>query len=264
MTDHITANLTRYSTADLDALVEVILVGSEGTPGKFYTDIRVEYWNDGSRYGDEDPYDRFDREEYVQKPRIKNTWGQVVLPPVRLASPKTLTDYMSDLQVLASMTQGFMPEQVVRQFMLAVAQRSHRAQGGYRNRRAEAPDWAVALVTRLAQERNLPKVRILPQVESPQARRKLTKEERIDRYLSDGFYGSGGELEGPSWAWASGDRSPTGKWANRIYDAREYYRRELYARQKYLPKLRDLGVEPEPYESFSDYLRRMADKFEEG
>ena len=106
-------------------------------------------------------------------------------------------------------------------------------------------------------------IRIMPKVESGPVRRvKKTKEEKIEKLYSDSFYGTGGILEGPNWAWASGSRCPTGKWRNRISQAYYYYERELKARELHMQKLIDIAETPTRYESFAEYLRRMADEIE--
>lgn len=102
-------------------------------------------------------------------------------------------------------------------------------------------------------------IRINPKPSNPGAKRvKLTKEEKIERLQSDSFYGEGGVLEGPDWAWSSGGRAPTRKWTSRIHEAMQYYEREKNARERHAEALRALGVEPKPYQSFSDFLRDYA------
>lgn len=103
-------------------------------------------------------------------------------------------------------------------------------------------------------------IRINPKPNNPGAKRiKLTKEEKIERLQSDSFYGEGGVLEGPDWAWRSGSRSPTRKWTSRIEESRRYYDREKQSRERHADALRALGVEPKPYQTFSEFLRNYAD-----
>jgi hypothetical protein len=121
---------------------------------------------------------------------------------------------------------------------------------------------SAELASRISQEHSL---RIMDRIECPpETRRQLTKEEKLARLLTDSFYGEGGLLEGPDWAWASGQRCPTGKWAYRIEAAQEYYERELAARNKYVKQIKELGGVPKPYETFPVYLRRLADEMETG
>jgi hypothetical protein len=121
---------------------------------------------------------------------------------------------------------------------------------------------SAELATRISQEHQL---RIMDNIECPPgARRRLSKEQKLARLLTDSFYGDGGCLEGPGWAWASGQRCPTGKWAYRIEAAQEYYERELAARNKYVKQIKELGGVPKPYETFPEYLHRLANAMEEG
>ena len=77
------------------------------------------------------------------------------------------------------------------------------------------------------------------------------------------WYGAGGELEGPDWAWRSGHRSATGQWSYPIREQAYYnYNRELLHRENHARELANLGVKVEPYETFPDYLRRLADELE--
>jgi hypothetical protein len=107
-------------------------------------------------------------------------------------------------------------------------------------------------------------LRVMPRVESPEGSKHIpkTREEKIERLMSDSFYGPGGVLKGPRWAWRSGSRAPTRKWSIRIDSAQEYYERELVARMKHAETLRKLGVEPPPYQSFAEYLRQCANDIE--
>lgn len=52
------------------------------------------------------------------------------------------------------------------------------------------------------------------------------------------------------------------KWESRIDDAMLYYNRERNHREKYRQKLLDLGESPNEYETFPEFLRRLADDYE--
>jgi hypothetical protein len=107
------------------------------------------------------------------------------------------------------------------------------------------------------------KLRVMLRVEAgPAARRVLTPDEKLARLQGSSFYGPGGALEGPSWAWRSGHRAPTGKWERRIWDAKAYFERERKARNKYVTQIEALGGTAVPYETFPEYLRRMANELE--
>lgn len=88
-----------------------------------------------------------------------------------------------------------------------------------------------------------------------------TKEQKIERLQE--LYGEGGVLSGPRWAYASGHRAPTYRWADKVAEARKFYDRELTARSRFERKLNDLGVQVEPYQTYAEYLRMIADELDE-
>lgn len=86
-------------------------------------------------------------------------------------------------------------------------------------------------------------------------RKPLTKEERIRR--AQEFYGDGGNTLGAR-------RGCRADWRDRMSAARHYYEKELERTDKWAKKLREDGVEPEPYPTFADYLRQCADEIDGG
>jgi hypothetical protein len=87
-----------------------------------------------------------------------------------------------------------------------------------------------------------------------------TPEERAQRIA--GWYGTGGQLEGPSWGWRSGHRSATGEWYDPLEKSRKAYEREREHREVHRATLCSMGVEVKPYETFPEWLRRRADELE--
>lgn len=88
----------------------------------------------------------------------------------------------------------------------------------------------------------------------------LTRAQRIDRYL--GFCGQGPvlrDLAGKHYL-RSGRRACEYQW--RINGSAHYYEREKAYRDKYAEKAAALGATVVPYETWPEYLRRMADEYE--
>jgi hypothetical protein len=103
-------------------------------------------------------------------------------------------------------------------------------------------------------------VQVMERVERGAASRfKLTPQQRIDRLQSPSFYGMGGQLLGAPGGTRNGVRSSSARWKWRIAGAKRYYDRELASRMQHKPALEQCGVQVKPYESFAEYLRRLAD-----
>ncbi len=184
---------------------------------------------------------------------------------LKIRTPKALADDPD----LALMTLGGLGQQVpvaptalVEFIARAVMKQMFSGTYLYGEAGIEAQEEISKIALEVAKNHTL---RVMDRIEAPEgARRKLSTEEALRRWKSRGFYGDGGVLHGPDWAWRSGHRCPTGKWEYRIEAAQEYYERELAARTKYIARIKSLGGSVEPYETFPQYLRRLADEMDRG
>ena len=240
-----TTNHTRYNTDDLNAFIEACCVpvkvtvreysyiASTRTTQKNVVTINTSFRPESVYYGR-------DRDDFYLTPDC-----------LRIPSPtRILVEGDGDLSYLAALSEDRLPESLVR-YVAGNAIRKY-----VRSRRHSVESIEIP-------ELDLPQIRIHKNIQSG-PRKKCTKEQKVARLMSDGFYGPGGKLNGPEWAWRCGHRAPTAKWAYRIHDAAVYYEREKEHRETHAEALRKLGVEPPPYESFADYLRGIADKIDTG
>jgi len=105
---------------------------------------------------------------------------------------------------------------------------------------------------------DIPAIHILANIVDPPNKRKLTQEQKIAR--SQALYGAGGTRLGTRWA----NPLLCHEWQLRIEGAREHYEKELTRVAHWEAKLIGLGAPPTPYETFAQYLRRMADSMDGG
>lgn len=247
-------NHTRYNTGDLNALFDAAreIVLTYQVKSYYQSSPENKQWRFGSAV---------DSVESIQ-----SLYGEE-MPAVSMGDSvlkiKTVSGLSSheDLQLamLGQVSSGILPDSVVYDMLVVIACRACPSGYGH-NRWAALQDQVREYAKCLAADH---KIRIMPRIESPpESRKPLTREQKLKRMLSDSFYGSGGVLEGPSWAWRNGNRSPTGRWAWKLDDCQRYYERELSHRLGHAEKVRELGGEPTPYETFPQYLRRMADSLE--
>jgi hypothetical protein len=238
-----TTNHTRYNTDDLNAFVEACCLSVKVTVNEYNYNQRKNTRQEvymGTSFEPESVFYGKDSDDFRMTPSC-----------LRIPSPgRILEEGDGDLSYLAALSEDRLPESLVR----------HVAESAIRQY-VKARRYSVVSVE--IPELDLPQIRIEKNVQSG-PRKKCTKEEKIARLMSDGFYGPGGKLNGPEWAWRCGHRAPTAKWAYRIHDAAVYYEREKEHRETHAVALRKLGVEPRPYESFADYLRGIADKIDTG
>lgn len=176
-----------------------------------------------------------------------------------IRSPRGLMKGDLTLAMVAAEASGEMPSAVIVEIFLNLY--AH-----FNNRRTEDFNTKGSQKLKEFVEENVPKLRLRLEKKSEAGSSRnppLTKEQKIERLLSDSFYGQGGELRGPFWGYKTSRRAATGQWLSRIRDAACYYKTERDAREVHAEKLRTLGHEPEPYETFSDFLRRVADEYDQ-
>jgi len=257
-------NVTRYNTDDLN---EILASVDEARIVYHITN----YSGAGLiRLTSRERIIRVQRERIIRVPQLKvsplfasGVTAYCTGETLKIRTPKALADDPD----LALMTLGGLGQQVpvapsivVESIARAVMLQAFGGVCIYGDTRKEVSNLVRDLALELSKNHTL---RVMDRIEAPEgARRKLTTEEALRRWKSDSFYGDGGVLEGPGWAWASGKRCPTGKWQYRIEGAQEYYERELAARTKYIARIKSLGGSVEPYETFPQYLRRLADEME--
>lgn len=179
---------------------------------------------------------------------------------LRIANPKVIAEHSEyQLAMLGAMSgeHPVLPVEVVKDVVKTIL----RSRSRWQHDSNTEP-----LILQVAEQLSAShRIRIESSIQSgADARKPLTKEEKIERLQSDSFYGQGGQLEGPRWGYRCGYRAATGQWKYRIREAQRYYDTERDHRAQYAVKLKDLGVEPVPYETFSQFLRRMADEIEGG
>lgn len=145
-----------------------------------------------------------------------------------------------------------LPVSVVREIVIGVAGRFCRYD--------VAASSVLSVANELATKHS---IRIENRIErGPSRTKKLTVDEKIKRLQSNSYYGEGGVLLGAPSGTRSSHRSSSDLWKTRIRQANRYYDRELSAKMKHASGLKALGAKVEPYETFSEYLRRCADEIE--
>lgn len=245
-------NHTRYNTDDLNALLEAVAReritfttrdyrGNEQSQSWSFSDVVGTIQSIQPLYGD---------------------CGLLALmgdSTLRVRTPAGLSEFPDlELAMIGAVGSGQLPTLVVESLLMGLGERGTKS--NYRVRWYNVAEQAREVVKRLAER--FP-VRIMPRIEAPtEARKPSTPAKKLARLQSDSFYGAGGVLQGPDWAWRSGSRSPTERWKWRLEQCQEFYDRELTHRLGYAQKIRDLGGEPTPYETFPQFLRRMADEME--
>lgn len=237
-------NYTRYNTEDLNLILQAI------------GDLRFEYKTYGERI-------RIAAVNVPRGLRVGPLYGEKGglsrLGPswLRVRTPPGLIEHLElgglELLGFLSSEPSLAPTDLV--FSIVIDFAMGMSSYAYRNYATQAVEAAREIASKH-------RLRVMDRLEATPDRTPLTPEQKLERLQSDSFYGPGGELEGPDWAWRSGSRCPTGKWEYRITAAQEYYERELAARNKYIRQIEDLGGEVVPYETFAQYLRRMADEME--
>lgn len=207
------------------------------------------------RYGG--PWDAsyYDGKRHISRKR----WvGSAATSDNLLIAPVSELPDSEPLHALASAADGLFLPVRVRKDLVEWALTCHETRYWSRWNKNNRPDhgkakWAWDVVRDIA-------IPITDRIRDPY--RRLTQQQQIERLTE--LYGAGGELAGVGWGYRKGHRSGTWQWHGRVEDARAYYENERDARMEYGAKLKKLGVEVEPYETFPEYLRRMADLFEKG
>jgi hypothetical protein len=251
-------NRTRYNTEDLNALLAAV-------DGSVVIKYEVQnYYGWGTKKEQRTTTPEVGRDLCGAQPLYGWDSGVAYVTDMylKLKTPKGLLEYPEyQLCMLGALgqQQAVAPNTFVAELVTALIE--HSLRGNWQIKRSTGIAQQVQqAATAISHEHQL---RVMDRIEAPpEARRGLTPDEKLARLQSDSFYGGGGVLEGPSWAWRSGQRCPTGKWEWRISSAQEYYERELEARTKYIKQIEKLGGAVKLYETFPEYLRRLADEME--
>lgn len=258
-----TNNHTRWSSADLEEFIRElgeVEVYCPADPNNRYAHPRTYHGHPG-------------KELHLRNIRLLTGGGSDDLVKVgentlHLRSPRWLADSgLQPLETLAASVADVAPKFFLQEIGVALFREALGVKGRSGRYYFQSNDHQTMVYAAIAKRVNdaieaVP-VRVLGRIEAgPEARRVRTTEEKIERLRSDSFYGSGGVLEGPRWGYSVGHRAATGQWAGRISSARDYYDTELGARENHAATIRKLGGEVVPYETFPQYLRRVADEME--